>query len=191
MIMKLLGISGTIIGSKTEIVVSSILDHVAKENPDIETKLLNLKDYDMNFCDGRDPSMYNEDTQTVIKELESADFFIIGTPIFQGSFTGALKNLIDLAPISAFKHKVMGFVATGGTFQHYLVVENQLKPIASYFRAFVAPGYVYAHDSHFDVQKTIIDEDVNERIQRLAHEVVFMERQLKQGVVFNEKQGIQ
>ncbi len=24
----------------------------------------------------------------------------------------------------------MGFIATGGTYQHYLVIENQLKPIA-------------------------------------------------------------
>ncbi|MGN7285852.1 NADPH-dependent FMN reductase [Shouchella rhizosphaerae] len=179
--MKLLGISGTIIGTKTEVVVSAILREIAEKYSEIDVKLMNLKDYDLDFCDGRDPSLYSGDTKKLIAEIEDADFFIIGTPIFQGSITGALKNVIDLVPTSAFKHKVMGFVATGGTFQHYLVVENQLKPIASYFRAFVAPGYVYAHDSHFDSKKNIIDEDVNARIKRLADEVVFMQKQLKSG----------
>ncbi|WP_227938335.1 NADPH-dependent FMN reductase [Alkalihalobacillus deserti] len=177
--MKLLGISGTITGSKTEILVKEVLKKVESLNVDIEVELLNLKDYDVQFCDGRDPSTYTGDTKSLIDKVSSADFYIIGTPIFQGSITGALKNVFDLVPISALRSKVMGFVATGGTFQHYLVIENQLKPIAGYFRAYVAPGYVYAHDSHFNEVKEITDEDVLTRIESLAEEVVFMQNQLK------------
>ncbi|MDT3425830.1 FMN reductase/FAD reductase [NAD(P)H] [Paenibacillus forsythiae] len=177
--MKLLGISGTITGSKTVVVVNKVLEKIQADYPEIEVELLDLKKFDVQFCDGRDPSTYTGDTKKVIDLVSSADFYIIGTPIFQGSITGALKNLFDLVHPQALRNKVMGFVATGGTYQHYLVVENQLKPIAGYFRAFVAPGYVYAQNDHFNKQNEIIDAEVLERIHNLADEVVMMQKALK------------
>lgn len=181
--MKLLGISGTVVGSKTEIAVSKVLSVVNQHYPDITTELLDLRKYNVQFCDGRDPSAYEGDTRTVIDMVTAADFFIIGTPIYQASLTGALKNLFDLVPVSAFHNKVIGFVATGGTFQHYLVLENQLKPIAGFFRAFVAPSYVYLHESHYNTMNEIVDANVLERIEKLAHEVVFMQKRLKSGLM--------
>lgn len=176
--MKLLGISGTIIGSKTAIAVDRVLQEARKHDPAIETELLDLKQYDVQFCDGRDPATYTGDTKTVIDKVNDADFFVIGTPIFQASLAGPLKNLFDLIPVSALYKKVVGFVATGGTYQHYLVVENQLKPIAGFFRSYVAPSYVYLHDSHFNERKEIADPEVIERLERLGHELVFMHKRL-------------
>ena len=77
----------------------------------------------------------------------------------------------------------MGFVATGGTYQHYLVIENQLKPIASYFRAYIEPNQVYLHTNHFNSKNEIVDEEVKERLQRLAHGLVFMHKQLNKSAV--------
>ncbi len=177
--MKLLGISGTLTGSKTLAVVNQVLGEAKKHHEEIEVELLDLKQYDVQFCDGRDPSTYNEDTKAVIDRVLSADFYIIGTPIFQGSLTGALKNLFDLIPPAVLRNKVIGFVATGGTWQHFLVIENQLKPIAGYFRAYVAPSYVYVHNEHFNKTNEIVDQDVIDRISELAQEVVFMHKALK------------
>jgi FAD reductase [NAD(P)H] len=174
--MKLLGISGTIIGAKTSIVVKKVLDEVKAFHQDIEVELLDLREYDTQFCDGRNPVNYNDDTRKVIEKVAGADFYVIGTPIFQGSITGPLKNLFDLINPKDFRNKVMGFVATGGTYQHYLVIENQLKPIAGYFRAFVAPGYVYANNEHFDKENEIVDTEVLNRITSLAKEVTFMQK---------------
>jgi FMN reductase/FAD reductase [NAD(P)H] len=70
----------------------------------------------------------------------------------------------------------MGFAANGGTYQHYLMIENQLKPIAGYLRAYVAPSYVYAHTSHFNEQNEIYDEDIVRRIRNLAAELVHMQQ---------------
>ncbi|MFJ5717536.1 NADPH-dependent FMN reductase [Neobacillus sp. NPDC093127] len=178
--MKLLAISGTITGSKTKVVVQKVADEVKKNHPKIEVEVLDLKEYDIQFCDGRDPSTYTGDTKKVIDIVSSADFYIIGTPIFQGSITGALKNLFDLIPPKEFRNKVMGFVATGGTYQHYLVIENQLKPIASYFRAFVAPASVYVTNDHFNAKNEIADADVLSRISQLSNEIVHMQKGLKQ-----------
>ncbi|GAA3401292.1 NADPH-dependent FMN reductase [Paenibacillus hodogayensis] len=176
--MKLLGISGTIIGAKTGIAVQSVLEEAKKLHPELETELLDLKQYNVQFCDGRDPSAYDGDTRTVIDKVNEADFYVIGTPIFQASLSGPLKNLFDLIPVTALTKKVVGFVATGGTFQHYLVIENQLKPIAGYFRSYVAPSYVYLHDSHFNERREIVDPDVTDRIGRLAQELLHMHTRL-------------
>ena len=177
--MKLLGISGTIIGAKTSIVVQKVLEEVKKHHPNVEIELLDLREYDVQFCDGRNPSTYTGDTKKVLDIIQSADFYIIGTPIFQGSLSGPLKNLFDLINPKDIRNKVMGFVATGGTYQHYLVIENQLKPIAGFFRAFVAPGYVYVNNDHFNKDNEIIDQEVLNRITDLAKEVVFMQEALK------------
>lgn len=177
--MKILGISGTILGAKTAVLVDAVLQEIKKGNPEIETDLLDLRNYDMQFCDGRKLELYNDDTREVIQKVSEADFYLIGSPIFNGSMPAPLKNLFDLVSPDVFRHKVMGFVANGGTYQHYLVIENQLKPIAGYFRAYVAPSYVYAHTDHFNQQNELVDPEVLERISHLAEEVVLMQKALK------------
>jgi FAD reductase [NAD(P)H] len=176
--LKLLGISGTIIGSKTLAVVEKVIELARQYDPQIETEILDLKKLDVQFCDGRHPDTYEGDTRKVIEMISAADSYIIGTPIFQASLSGALKNLFDLVPPSAFRNKVIGFIATGGTYQHYLVIENQLKPIAGYFRAYTAPNYVYLHTDHFNSNNEIIDTDVLLRLENLAKEVVHMSKVL-------------
>lgn len=177
--MKLLGISGTILGAKTASLVEQILKEVRQIATDVEVRLLDLRGCELQFCDGRDPAHYNDDTRRVIAEITEADFYLIGFPVFNGSIPAPLKNVFDLVPPSVFRHKVMGFAANGGTYQHYLVIENQAKPIAGYFRAFVAPSYVYAHTDHFNRENKIIDEDVEKRMKNLAAELIHMQQGLK------------
>lgn len=62
--MKLLGISGALIG-ETAISVNEVLTK-ADQHPRIETELLDLKDYKVEFVYGRPFDAYNEDTRTVI-----------------------------------------------------------------------------------------------------------------------------
>jgi FAD reductase [NAD(P)H] len=172
--MKVIGISGTIVGAKTAVLVKSVLDEIKRIDPQSEVTFLDLRDYDMQFCDGRKPELYNEDTQKIIQMVSNADAFLIGFPVFNCSMPAPLKNIFDLVSPEVFRNKVMGFVANGGTYQHYLVIENQLKPIAGYFRAYVAPSYVYANINHFDFNNEIKDADVLKRIKDLANEMVYM-----------------
>jgi FMN reductase/FAD reductase [NAD(P)H] len=188
--MKLLGISGTIIGAKTGILVKKVLEAVKLSYPEVETEYLDLMDYTIQFCDGRPPSAYSEDTRSIIEKVSNADFYLIGTPIFQGSIPGVLKNVFDLIHPRDFRNKVMGFVANGGTYQHYLVIENQLKPIAGFFRAFVAPSYVYANHEHFNANNEIVDPDLLERISRLAEEIVEMQKALKNDQAISIKEQL-
>lgn len=170
--MKIIGISGSLCGSKTRTAVSKVLEMVGKVNTTAEVELIDLKDFDIEFCTGKNMSEYNKDTQNVVESIANADIYIVGTPIFQGSIPGALKNVFDLCDPQIFRGKVMGFVATGGTFHHYLVIENQLKPIAGYFRSHVAPGSVYIHSGQFGQDGQLEDQDAIQRLENLAEEVI-------------------
>ncbi|WP_156290047.1 NADPH-dependent FMN reductase [Oceanobacillus salinisoli] len=169
--MKLIGISGSIVGSKTRIAIEYALNRANEKYPDIDVELINLGDYDLVFCDGRDYRDYTGDTKKIIDKIMAADGFIIGSPVFQSSIPGALKNLFDLLPFDAFQEKVVGIVITAGSSKHYLVAEQQLKPILTYMKAFVFPKYVFIEDHHYH-EKQITDPEILKRLNQLTENTI-------------------
>src|SRR5690606_11078067 len=113
--MKLVGVSGALSGDKTAVAVHSVLDAARRIDSTIDTELIDLRDYDIEFVVGLPLASYNEDTWNVVQKILSADFLVFGTPIYQASLSGALKNLLDHLPEYAFRNKVTGMVATGWT----------------------------------------------------------------------------
>ena len=166
--MKILLLNGTIVGKKTRTLLDEIEKYIQQLPTDHETKIVDLENYDLQFVDGRPAEEYNEDMKTLIREIEEADAYVIATPVFQGSIPGTLKNVFDAVSPLAMRYKPVSIVANGGTLQHHLVVENQLKPILNYFRCMVTPNYVYTHTNHFSTQGELIDEDVRNRLKEMT-----------------------
>ncbi|WP_339252081.1 NADPH-dependent FMN reductase [Sporosarcina sp. FSL W8-0480] len=166
--MKVLFVDGTIIGSKTGAVLDAVEKYMKETGNEYVIERMNFANYDHQFVDGRPLEQYNEDMQKLVRKFEEADAYIISTPIFQGSIPGVLKNAFDMLHPHAMRYKPVSIVANGGTYQHHLVVENQLKPILDYFRSLVTPNYVYTHYGHFDENNRIIDEDVNNRLREMV-----------------------
>ena len=69
--------------------------------------------------------------------------------VYRASFTGALKNLLDLTPLEALRAKPVGIVAMGATSHHYLGVDWQLRAVLAWFGALVVPTSVYLESGHF------------------------------------------
>ena len=166
--MKVLLVDGTIIGTKTGIILEKVKDYIEAINTEHTLEIIKLANYDHQFVDGRPFEQYNDDMKLLVSKFDQADGFIIATPIFQGSIPGVLKNTFDFLHPKSMRYKPVSIVANGGTYQHHLVIENQLKPILDYFRCLVTPNYVYTHTSHFDGSNTIVDEDVHNRLRELA-----------------------
>ncbi|RFU63837.1 NADPH-dependent FMN reductase [Peribacillus glennii] len=177
--MKLVGISGALIGAKTAKIVNEVLNRAKEKNPGLDIELVDLRDYQIEFVDGRPLESYNDDTKNVVEKILEADFFVIGTPVYQASITGALKNLFDHLPTTVFETKVVGFVSTAGSNHHSLVAENQLRPILSFFKALVASKNVFVSNDSFNRENEIINEDVNRRLSELAEELLFLQGKLK------------
>jgi len=176
--MKLLGIAGALIGNKTSIVVNEVLKRAKEAHPELETELLFLGDYQVELVDGRPLDQYNEDTQNVIRKIKEADLYVIGSPVYQASITGALKNLFDHLPYDVFDKKVVGLVMNGGTDRHYLVMETHLKSIVSFLKAYVPSNSVYVTVENFNQDNEIADEEIQARIKQLGTEIVSLHKKL-------------
>lgn len=121
----------------------------ASTHPDTTATLLNLGDHRVSFADGRPPDRFTDDTGAVVAALARADAVLLASPVYRGSFTGALKNLLDLAPVDALRSKPVGIVAMGATPHHYLGVDWHLRAVLAWFGALVAPTSVYLESAHF------------------------------------------
>ncbi|OME87971.1 FMN reductase [Paenibacillus sp. FSL A5-0031] len=171
--MKIVGLSGSIVGSKTRTAMNYTLESVKKQYPDAEVTLIDLADYTIQFSDGRNYLEYEGDTGYVTKTIMDADAVIIGTPVFQASIPATLKNIFDLLPVNAFRDKIVSMLVTAGSSKHYLIAEQQLKPILAYMKAQIVQTYVFIEEKDFQ-RKEIANDDVIFRIERLVEDTVVL-----------------
>ncbi|WP_053217048.1 NADPH-dependent FMN reductase [Virgibacillus senegalensis] len=171
--MKIVGLSGSIVGSKTRTAMDFTVNVLKNKYPDSDVTLIDLAEYDIQFSDGRNYLEYEGDTKYVAETIMEADAIIIGTPVFQASIPATLKNVFDLLPVNAFRDKVVGMLVTAGSAKHYLMVEQQLKPILAYMKAQMVQTYVFIEEEDF-YRKEIVSDDVKFRIERLAEDTVLL-----------------
>ncbi|WP_028391225.1 NADPH-dependent FMN reductase [Bacillus cihuensis] len=172
--MKIVGISGSNVGSKTRTAMDNTIRLANEKYPDAEITLLDLAEYELVFSDGRNYWEYEGDTKYVTETIMAADAIIIGTPVFQASIPATLKNIFDLLPVNAFRDKVVSIVVTAGTAKHYLMVEQQLKPILAYMKAHIVQTYVFIEEKDFH-RKEIINDDIIFRMERLVEDTVLLD----------------
>lgn len=169
--MNIIGLSGSIVGSKTRTAMDVVAKEINEKYPEANFQLIDLKDYDLQFSDGRNYLDYSGDTASVTRKIMEVDIIIIGTPVFQASIPASLKNIFDLLPEGAFRDKVVSFFITAGSSRHYLVADYQLKPTLAYMKAQIIQTYVYIEEKSFQ-QKQLIDDDVSFRLERLVEDTV-------------------
>jgi MsuE subfamily FMN reductase len=182
MSFKLLGINGSLTPppSRTRSVLDIALAGARAYDSAVEAEVLELRDFGLEFCDGRSPDNYNSDTKRALALVEEADAYLVATPIYRGSYTGALKNFFDLVPNDPKGHdplrgKVVGLLATGGSDHHYLILEHQLRPLFGFFGAYTPARAIYAASKGFDAQKQPQGELIEELTQ-LGQEVLILAR---------------
>lgn len=104
-----------------------------------------------------------------LAQVAAADAVVIATPIYQASFAGSLKCLLDLLPQEGLGGKLVLPLATGGSQSHLLALDYALRPVLAALAArFILPG-IYAASSqlawHAEDGLTL-DAPVAERVAR-------------------------
>jgi FMN reductase len=112
--------------------------------------LLDLGTLRLGFADGTPPDQLGDDTAGTIAAIEAAEALILATPVYRGSLTGSLKNLLDLTPVPALQGKVVGLVAMGASDHHFLGAERHLRDVLAFFGAVVMPVAVYLNNRDFE-----------------------------------------
>src|SRR5699024_3806395 len=127
--MKLVGVAGELSGWKATVILHKVLEAAKDLDSSLETELIELKEYEVEFARGEPLAYYNDDTCKLRSKILEADMLVFRTSIYQSSITGALKNLLDHFPMNAFSRKVTGIITTGEVEKHLLVSEYHWKPI--------------------------------------------------------------
>lgn len=185
--MKIVAISGSTVGTKTLTAIEKAVNMMQEKYPEHETRIIDLAKKDIVFSDGRNYFEYEGDTQDVTTAIMEADAIIIGTPIFQASIPGTLKNIFDLLPVNALREKIVSIIVTAGSAKHYLIAEYQLKPILAYMKATIVPTYVFIEEADF-LRKEIINDDIHFRLERLVEDTIAA---VEAEAIMQEKQAAQ
>jgi NAD(P)H-dependent FMN reductase len=129
--------------------ISWLLEAGRSEYSDVDGQLIDLRSHRISWADGRPLSEYGDDTETLVRKILGADAVLLATPIYRASYTGMLKNLLDLVPVEGLLGKPVGLVGIGATSAHYLALDNQLRPVLSWFGALTLPVTVYLQHDDF------------------------------------------
>ncbi|NLX79944.1 MAG: NAD(P)H-dependent oxidoreductase [Proteiniphilum sp.] len=169
--MKIVALVGAKVGWSTKVATNNIKETLENKYKGEIVDVIDLAEYDIEFADGRNFMDYRQDTAMVINKLMDADVIIITTPVYQASIPGLLKNVFDLLPMDAFQDKTVGIMVVAGSEKHFLVAEQQLKPILSFMKAQTVQSYVFATQNDI-VKGRIINQDVIFRIDILVDEIM-------------------
>lgn len=178
--MQVLGIVGSVsTASKTRAAVEEALDAAtAATDRDVETELLHLAEYDIEDASGTPLEEMTGDTAAALDLILESDAYVVGTPVYRAGFSGVLKNLLDTVPRGIWQaeeapleNAAVGLVATGAAEEHYLAIDDELRPLLAFFGAHAVGSSVYATDEAFE-DGAVADDETAERLATLGGAVV-------------------
>lgn len=157
--------------SRTAVVIDAVIKSLKKK--EVSVDVIDLREINMEFCDGRSVEKYNEDMQNVIKTLKKADAVVIGMPVYQYSVAGPLKNFLDITA-EAFYYKLIGIVENSGGIRSYLAASELIKIMSFEVFAKTIMPIVHSWQEDFKDYKLInkkIFDKIEEMIEALLKEV--------------------
>ena len=102
--MKVVAISGAVIGKKTLTAMKYVAEKMNKDFPEVEFDLIDLGEKDIQFSDGRNYTEYQGDTLEVTTKIMEADALIIETTLSRKAFSGSKSKIFFTDPgIEAWK----------------------------------------------------------------------------------------
>ncbi len=137
--IHVVGISGSLrSGSYTRAAVRVAL--AGAEETGAKTQLIDLREYNLVFCDGKeDESAYPEDVFRLRREVQEASGLILATPEYHGSFSGVLKNALDLMGFNEIEGKMIGLVGVSGGQLGAVNALSGLRTVGRALHAWVIP----------------------------------------------------
>jgi NAD(P)H-dependent FMN reductase len=171
--LKIVGICGSLRdGSNTRMALTVALR--GAEETGANTQLIDLRDYRLTFCDGReDAKTYAGDVMRLREEVGAAQGILLATPEYHGGYSGVLKNALDLMGFDEFEGKMLGLVGVSGGAMGAFSALNDLRNIGRALHAWVVPTQASVPKawSVFDADGKLKDKDIEKRLKNVGREV--------------------
>ena len=181
--IHVVGIGGSIRpGSYTRMAVEHALRGAAEAGA--STQLIDLRTYQLIFCDGKEnESAYPEGVTRLRNDVRQADGIILGTPEYHGSFSGVLKNALDLMGFEEFEGKMVGLVGVSGGRLGAFDALNGLRHVGRALHAWVLPDQALVPEAWkvFGQAGKIKDGEVEKRLVEVGRQVTRFARIYKCG----------
>ncbi|MDG5817959.1 NADPH-dependent FMN reductase [Natronococcus sp. A-GB7] len=173
---RILAVSGSLRDeSYTRTALEYVLD--SAEEAGAETRLLDLREYDLPVYD---PDVDGQGDGEAAKRLvREADAVALGSPVYHGSYSGALKNLHDYCGFEEFEDTTVGLLATAGGGSYGSTLDH-LRITVRGVHGWVLPHQVgirgasseFEPDSEAVDGRAFVDEKLEERTRKLGRMLV-------------------
>lgn len=133
---------------------------------DVEVEVVELREHAVDLAHHLVTGFASARLAAVIEQVTSADGLVVVSPVFNASYSGLFKTLVDVLPMDSLTGMPVLVAATGGTPRHSLVLDHALRPLFAYLRAVVVPTGVFAATEDW-----ASPGDLDRRVARAADEL--------------------
>jgi NAD(P)H-dependent FMN reductase len=183
--IKFLAICGSLrVGSYTDVLVRTLSATIVAEGAVVSVWSLLSDPLPMaNPIYHKEPQNHPD---TIVRRFvhlaDAADGFILGSPIYHNSFSGCLKNSLDLLAMSNTAYKTFGLVSHGGNRSAQAV--DQLRIVTRGLLGVAIPTQICTSDDDYQFSEdgnscSIRQEKLEERVSRFVAEMMAFTRLLK------------
>lgn len=135
-------------------------------------ELIDLNDYQLYFCDGLEYESKNakkgsNDLQKLKHKVKNAQGLLLGTPEYHNSYSGVLKNAMDLMGFDEFEGKVIGLVAVSGGAMGGITAVTGLRDVCRALHAWVIPDQCTVPQAW----KNLEEPDIQKRLKKVGRQV--------------------
>ena len=138
-------------------------------------EMIDLRQWPLPFCDARDEDEEAHDplVMQLRERVKAAKGLIIGTPEYHGSFSGVVKNALDLLSFTELEGKMVGLVSVAGGASGKSALSH-LRLVMRAVHAWVVPLEVMVAFAGraFDAEGKPADPKIAKRLEDLGREVV-------------------
>lgn len=156
--------------SRTGVLVNTVGDAIARAMP-VERTTIALAESAADFMCSLSRDHVTINGERALREVESADILVVGTPVYRGSYTGVFKHFFDLIDKDALRGRKAVLCATGGTALHGLMLEHQLRSLMTFFAMHTMPTALFGLNEDFKDGR-VMGASMLERIDRVAVELL-------------------
>jgi FMN reductase len=171
--IRVVGLSGSLRpGSFTRMALAEAL--AGARSTGAITELIDLREYQLPFATENDgEEQQARDVLRLRERMRLADGIILATPEYHGSFSGVLKNALDLMGFEEFEGKMVGLVGVSGGRMGAFDALNTLRGIGRSLHAWVLPLQVSIPEawSVFDADGRILDAQFGQRLREIGAHV--------------------
>jgi len=155
-------------GSYSRVALRRALDEA--ENAGASVDLVDLRDLDLPVFD---PDVDEQgDAAELTERVRRADSVLLGTPVYHGSYSSAMKNALDYCGFDEFENTTVGLLCvSGGSFP--VTSLDHLRSVCRALNAWVIPHQVALPKARDKFDGTeLVDEGDADRVRTLGRRAV-------------------